>query len=232
MLSGTPRDSLHMIDVLYSQDGGRTPEVIITDTGSYSDIVFALIHLLGRKFRPALADLPDQKLWRFDATADYEALNTAARGKIDTASIVRHWPDVLRVVASIHTGAVRAHDVIRMLQRDGHALAHYGRIFKSLHVLTYVDDEPYRRDIKAIRTLPSPSWSRTMRRTSPVRTSSSTAASWERRPSGCAFDSHTTVVAGPPLCRLGQPVGRGSGAPPRASVLHDVRTRDRGYRRM
>jgi TnpA family transposase len=58
VLSGTPRDSLHMIDVLYSQDGGRIPEVIITDTGSYSDIVFALIHLLGRKFRPALADLP------------------------------------------------------------------------------------------------------------------------------------------------------------------------------
>ncbi|GGO72103.1 hypothetical protein GCM10012289_39370 [Nonomuraea cavernae] len=24
------------------------------------------------------------------------------------------------------------------------------------------------------------------------------AASWQRRPSGCAFDSHTTAVAGPP----------------------------------
>ncbi|MFC4062886.1 Tn3 family transposase [Planomonospora corallina] len=159
VLSGTPRDSLHVIDVLYGRDGGRAPEVIITDAGSYSDIVFALIHLLGRKFRPVLADLPDHKLWRFDPGADYGPLNTAARGKIDTVAIRRHWDDILRIVASIHTGAVRAHDVIRMLQREGHptplgnALAHYGRIFKSLHVLTYVDDEPYRRDIKAMRNL-------------------------------------------------------------------------------
>ena len=47
-----------------------------------------------------------------------------------------------------------------MLQRDGHptalgeALAAYGRIFKSLHILAYIDaDETYRRDIKHIRNL-------------------------------------------------------------------------------
>ncbi len=71
----------------------------------------------------------------------------------------RHWPDILRVVGSIYTGAVRAYDVVRMLQRDGHptplgeAIASYGRIFKSLHILAYVDDETYRRDIKGIRNL-------------------------------------------------------------------------------
>jgi TnpA family transposase len=32
-------------------------------------------------------------------------------------------------------------------------IAGYGRIFKSLHVLAYLDDETYRRDIKAIRNL-------------------------------------------------------------------------------
>src|SRR5437870_2364695 len=65
-----------------------------------------------------------------------------------------HWPDFLRIVASIHTGA-SAHDVIRMLARGGsftqlgEALAHYGRVFKTLHVLSYVDEEPYRRRSKA-----------------------------------------------------------------------------------
>ncbi len=28
-----------------------------------------------------------------------------------------------------------------------------GRILKTLHILTYVDDEPYRRDIKFLRNL-------------------------------------------------------------------------------
>lgn len=46
-----------------------------------------------------------------------------------------------------------------MLQRDGNptplgeAIQSYGRIFKSLHILAYLGDEAYRRDIKAIRNL-------------------------------------------------------------------------------
>ncbi|BAS06749.1 transposase for transposon Tn4556 [Arthrobacter sp. Hiyo4] len=47
--------------------------------------------------------------------------------------------------------------MIRILQRDGRptdlgeAVAHYGRIFKTLHVLTFVDDPAYRREMKAMR---------------------------------------------------------------------------------
>lgn len=106
VVSGTARDSLHMIDVIFAQDGGRRPEIIVADTGSYSDVVFGLVHLLGMEYRPALADLPDQKLWRVDPAADHGPLNTAARGRIDLARVRRHWDDILRVVASVHTGAV------------------------------------------------------------------------------------------------------------------------------
>jgi len=48
---------------------------------------------------------------------------------------------------------------MRMLQHGGQptqlgeALAHFGRIFKTLHVLAYVDAEPYRREIKGMRNL-------------------------------------------------------------------------------
>jgi len=66
------------------------------------------------------------------------------------------------VVASIHTATVTAHDVIRVLSRGGNltqlgeAIAHYGRIFKTRHVLACVDvaaGEPYRREIKGMRNL-------------------------------------------------------------------------------
>ncbi len=159
MVSGTPKDSLHLIDLIYRQDGGARPEVIISDTGSYSDMVFGLLRLLGFDYRPQLADLPDTKLWRIDSPAGYGPLKAAARGKVSLDRVRHHWPDILRVVASIHTGAVSAHDVIRMLQYGGNptqlgdAVAHYGRIFKTLHVLSYVDDEAYRRHIKGMRNL-------------------------------------------------------------------------------
>lgn len=161
VVAGTPRDSLHLIDLIYSQDGGRRPEVVITDTGSYSDIVFGLLTLLGFDYRPALADLPDAKLWRTDPAADYGPLNPAARGHIDLDRVAAHWPDILRVVASIHNATVAAHDVLRVLSRGGNltqlsAIAHYGRIFKTGHVLACVDvaaGEPYRREIKGMRNL-------------------------------------------------------------------------------
>lgn len=155
VLRGTPRDSLHTIDVIVSQHGGRIPEVIITDTGSYSDIVFGLLHLIGRQYRPQLANPPDQRLWRIDARADYGPLDKAARGVIDTAKIAAHWEDMCRIAVSIHSGEVSAHEVTRMISRDGQptalgqAIAHFGRIFKTLHILRLADDEPYRREGKA-----------------------------------------------------------------------------------
>ena len=159
VVAGTPRDTLHLLDVLYNQDGGLAPDIIVTDEGSYSDLIFGLVHLLGRQYQPQLADVPDHRLWRIDRTADYGPLDTAARGRVDTERIRRHWDDILRVVASIHTGAVRAYDVIRMLSRDGNptplgqAISHLGRLFKTLHVLAYLDDETYRRAIKSQITL-------------------------------------------------------------------------------
>lgn len=121
-----------MIDLIYRQEGGIRPEVTVTDTGSYSDIVFGLLQLLGFDYRPQLADLPDAKLWRIDPDVDYGQLSAAARGRIDLGRVRQHWPDMARVVASIHTGAVSAHDVIRMLAPGGNvtqlgdALAHTG----------------------------------------------------------------------------------------------------------
>lgn len=154
VVAGTPRDSLYVLDVLYDRDGGKRPEMIVTDTASYSDIVFGLLTLAGFAYAPQLADLPDQKMWRIDRAADYGAFQDAARGRVDLVRIERHWEDILRIIGSIHTGAVRAYDVIRMLSRDGRptplgdAIAHYGRIAKTLHILRLADEPGYRRQIK------------------------------------------------------------------------------------
>lgn len=104
VVAGTPRDSLYVLDVLYDRDGGKRPEMIVTDTASYSDIVFGLLTLAGFAYAPQLADLPDQKMWRIDRTADYGAFQDAARSRVDLARIERRWEDILRIIGSIHTG--------------------------------------------------------------------------------------------------------------------------------
>lgn len=120
IVAGTDRDCLNAIDLFFSPGAANLPEVLVTDTGSYSDLIFGIASLLGVDYRPALADLPDQKGWRPGDGADYGSLDTFARGKLDLGKVRRHWSEILRLIATIYTSKVSASDLVRALQRDGH----------------------------------------------------------------------------------------------------------------
>jgi hypothetical protein len=134
VVAGTPKDSLHAIDVFFGQDCGPTPEVFVTDTGSYSDLTFGLVHLLGKQYRPVLADLPDQKLWRINADADYGPLNTAARGKIDLAKVRRR-----RQLSPVKVSTPPS--VSARPRRPQTQAVPYERLPRDLDVTTQPDDE-------------------------------------------------------------------------------------------
>jgi Tn3 transposase DDE domain len=57
IVPGTVRDSLFILDAILNRDGGPRPEVVITDTASYSDIVFGLFAICGYQFSPRIADI-------------------------------------------------------------------------------------------------------------------------------------------------------------------------------
>jgi hypothetical protein len=61
VVPGTPRDSLHILDILLNLDAGARPEMVATDNASYSDMVFGLFSLLGYNFSPRFRDLADQR---------------------------------------------------------------------------------------------------------------------------------------------------------------------------
>lgn len=157
VVTGTIRDSLHVLDVIMNRDGGPRPAVIATDTASYSDIVFGLFRMLGYQFSPRLADIGNQRLWRLTPPGakrtDYGPLNNLAVGDLNTRRIIGQWADMLRVTASLHTGIINSSDLIRMLNRDGNptalgaAFADYGRAAKSLHILSMTEPDDTRRKV-------------------------------------------------------------------------------------
>lgn len=166
VVPGTVRDSLYVLDTILNLDGGPKPEMIASDTASYSDMVFGIFTLLGYRFSPRIADLSDQRLWRAtppgQIPGDYGALNDVARHKIRLEKITTHWDDMTRVAASLLTGALRAYDALRILSREngspsplGAAIVEYGRIAKTLHLLALIDpvDERYRRSINTQLTV-------------------------------------------------------------------------------
>ena len=153
VITGTIRDSVYILEGLLEQQTSLNPVEIMTDSASYSDLMCGLFHLLGYQFCPRLADIGESRFWRIDATADYGPLNGLARNRINTDLISRNWDDMLRVVGSLKLGTVSASTLIRALQGGGRpttlarAIGEVGRIAKTLHLLSYADDELYRRRI-------------------------------------------------------------------------------------
>lgn len=153
LIPGTLRDSLYILEGLLEQQTTLRPLEIMTDTASYSDVVFALFWLLGYQFSPRLADIGDTRFWRLDPNADYGQLNRLAHHQIDPHLIGPNWDDFLRIAGSLKMGTVTASMLMQTLQGGtqasslSKALAELGRIAKTLYLLAYLDDEAYRRRI-------------------------------------------------------------------------------------
>lgn len=153
VIPGTLRDSLYILEGLLEQITGLNPIEIMSDTAGASDLIFGLFWLLGYQFSPRLADVGEARFWRLDPNADYDVLNNLARQRINALLIKQNWDDLLRVAGSLKWGTIRASELMRSLLKGSRpstltrALGELGRIAKTLYLLSYVDDENYRRRI-------------------------------------------------------------------------------------
>lgn len=87
VIPGTMRDSIYLLEGLLEQESGLTPMEIMTDSGSYSDLMFGLFWSLGYQFSPRLADIGGTRFWRINSEANYGSLNGIARHRINTELI-------------------------------------------------------------------------------------------------------------------------------------------------
>jgi TnpA family transposase len=151
VVPGTLRDSLFLLAVVLEQQTELAPTEIMTDTGAYTDVVFGLFWLLGYRFSPRIADIGGTRYWRIDQTSDYGLLNGIGRHRINTNLIRENWDDILRLAGSLKLDVVQATSIMRTLRIDdrptklAQAVAELGRIDKTIHSLTYIDDESKRR---------------------------------------------------------------------------------------
>jgi TnpA family transposase len=153
VIPGTLREALYILDGLLDQTTPLRPKEVMTDTHSYTDVVFGLFWLLGFQFSPRLADIKHRRFWRMDRQADYGTLNPIARACINVKRVAADWDDMLRVAGSLHTGAVSASHLMRIFSTSGHtpslikSIRDVGRIAKTCHMLHYIRDAAYQRHI-------------------------------------------------------------------------------------
>ena len=151
VIAATAHEAPHVLDGLLQHESGLAIEEHYTDTGGFTDHVFACCALLGFRFAPRIRDLRDKRLYTFDAASVYPGLAALIAGRINERLIRSHWGDMMRVAASMATGRVVPSHILQKLQayprRNSLALAlrEVGRIERTLFTLDWLQDIGLRR---------------------------------------------------------------------------------------
>ena len=127
-----------------------------TDTHGYTELIFAAMHFLNTSFAPRIKNVASQKIYAFSTKKSYEKLGykILPSRPIRQKLIAEHWEDILRFMVTIRLNKVSASQLFKRLSsyaKDNplyKAIKEFGRIVKSLFVLTYFDDVKLRQRIE------------------------------------------------------------------------------------
>ena len=154
-ISPTESEAVYVLDGLFDHDTILEIEELFTDTGGSSDHVFALFALIGKRFAPRLRNIKDRKFHTFEKADAYPALANHIGAPINTALILEHWDDLLRLAASIMTRTVAPSAILKRLSASSKssdlakALREVGRIERTLFMIEWYSSPALRRRCQA-----------------------------------------------------------------------------------
>ena len=151
VIPATASEAPYILDGLLMNDAGRHIREQFTDTGGFTDHVFAACAILGYRFAPRIRDLPSTRLHLFDPATAPNELRGLIGGKIREGVIVQNWPGVLRSVATMATGVMPPSQLLKKFaayprQHDlAVALREIGRIERTLFIIEWLLDADMQR---------------------------------------------------------------------------------------
>lgn len=154
VISCSPREALYVLDGLLENNTILQIREHTTDTHGYTEIIFALCHLLGYYFMPRIRDLKDQQLYRVDRHGDYGVFAPLLTKTADLDIVEEQWEPMMRVVLSLKQRTAPAHVVVQRLtnsspsDRLSKAFTNLGRILKTQYILRYLTDPALRRTVQ------------------------------------------------------------------------------------
>ena len=155
VISPTEREAAYVIDGLMQNEVVKS-DIHSTDTHGYTEVIFAVCHLLGIQFAPRIKDFRDQRLYSIQERSIFKALGykIIPYRKIDTEFVADEWDNILRLVATIklkHTTASQLFQRLSHYSRQHplyRAVKSFGRIIKTIFLLKYIDSVELRQTIE------------------------------------------------------------------------------------
>ena len=154
VISCGPREAIYVLDGLLSNISTLNPRFHATDTGGYTDHLFALCYLLGISFQPRLKDLTHKQLYKLDKNKLYGELDCLLNKSANMNLIQEQWDNFVKIAASLKNHLAPAHVVLERLagrtpkDLTAKALSELGKLVKTIYILRYISDEPLRRRVQ------------------------------------------------------------------------------------
>jgi TnpA family transposase/DNA invertase Pin-like site-specific DNA recombinase len=155
VFSSGERESAYVIDGLMHNEVVKS-DIHSTDAFGFSELVFAVSHLLGFSYAPRFKNLERQRLYIFRSRkgSDRSTWKIKPAGYADDEIVIQQWDEILRLIATIKLKEVTASDLFRRLNSYSkqhalyQALKAFGQVPKSLFILQVIDDPVLRQAIE------------------------------------------------------------------------------------
>ena len=154
VFSAAERESAYVIDGLMHNEVVHS-DIHSTDAFGFSEMVFAVSHLLGFSYAPRFKNLKRQRRYIFRTKRpDRSSWTIKPAGYADDAMVIQHWDEILRLIATIKLKEVTASDLFRRLNSYSkqhalyRALKAFGQVPKSLVILQVIDNPVLRQAIE------------------------------------------------------------------------------------
>ena len=155
VIAGTAGEAIHALDGILGHESGATIGALHTDGGGVSDIVFAVMHLLGLNFEPRIPRLSDRRLYAFEPRARYGKLAPLFGHRLDANLIRAHWNDISPMIEAMRNKVVTPSIILKKLSafRQQNSLAaglrEIGRVERTLFTLRWFEDPALRKQVTA-----------------------------------------------------------------------------------
>ena len=150
-IPATVNEAPYILDGLLMTRAGRRIREQYADTGGFTGHVFAVTSLPGYRFVPRIRDLPSKRLHIFEPGRVPKPLVGLTGNKIREDVIVRNWPDILRVAATLASGVLPPSQLLRKFAAYPRqhelavALREIGRVERTLFIVDWLLDAGMQR---------------------------------------------------------------------------------------
>jgi TnpA family transposase len=154
---GTHEHESHFVyDILHNNTTDIQPQRHSTDTHGTNQVNFFLLYTFGYQFAPRYRDLHKKMdgLVGFHHPSHYAGHLIKPSRKILDALIVKEWPNIQRIVASLAQKDVTQATIVRKLSsyarqnQTKKALWELDNIRRTIHILDFIDDPVLRQSVQ------------------------------------------------------------------------------------